>query len=123
MSNKSFYFTHDYYARTDLKMVALMMKLGQAGIGIYWCLIEMLYESDACLELNPEKLAFALHTTPELISSVINDFDLFVVGKNDRDKGTFTSKSVRERIAIRFAKGEQAKAAAKKGWEIRNAEK
>jgi hypothetical protein len=112
MSNKSFYFSHDYYARADIKMVALMMKLGMEGIGVYWCLVEMLYESNAYLEFDPDKLAFNLHTTPALISSVINDFDLFeMVGT------TFTSKSVRERIAIRYHKGEQAKKSANKRWD------
>ena len=40
---KMYYFQHDYNARNDPKLQALIVEMGVAGIGIYWCLVEMLF--------------------------------------------------------------------------------
>ena len=44
MAKESFYFSHDYGSRNDPKLVKVLMKLKQEGKGVYWDLIEMLYE-------------------------------------------------------------------------------
>lgn len=60
------YFSHDYNARSDPKLRKLLMKEGIEGIGVYWCIIEMLYEQEGILPLSEcEAIAFELHTQCE----------------------------------------------------------
>ena len=59
---EAFYFTHDYNARNDVKMQEMMMDMGCEGIGIYWCIVEMLYENGGKLPLAYTKnIAWSLH--------------------------------------------------------------
>ena len=108
MTKKTFYFSHDYGARNDPKLIQVTMKLGQAGKGIFWDLIEIMYEQGGYLILSQcECYAFALHTDSELIRSLINDFDLF---KNDGER--FWSESVLRRLEIRKEKSDKARISA-----------
>jgi len=43
-SKESFYFSHDYNAITDPKMMMILKKEGLAGIGLFWILIELLHQ-------------------------------------------------------------------------------
>ena len=43
---KTEYFSHDYKARHDDKLIRVFMRHGLSGIGAYWCIIEMLYALD-----------------------------------------------------------------------------
>ena len=45
MSKDAFYFSHDGNARNDDKMIAVRMKYGMEGYGIYFAIIERLRES------------------------------------------------------------------------------
>lgn len=46
------YFRHDYSARNDTKLIRIKRKYGFEGIGIYWCLVEMLYENKGEITLD-----------------------------------------------------------------------
>ena len=48
------YFSHDYHARDDIKLKKLRMSMKMEGIGIYWCIIEFLYENDGYLTLDDD---------------------------------------------------------------------
>lgn len=107
-----FYFSHDYSARNDPKLVKVLMKLGQAGKGVYWDLVEMLFEQSGYLMLSEcSSYAFALHTDEQCITSLINDFDLF---QNDGTR--FWSDSVLRRISERSERAKKAKESADKRW-------
>ena len=41
---ETFYFSHDYNANQDPKIMALLTKCGLSGVGIYWILIELLHQ-------------------------------------------------------------------------------
>jgi hypothetical protein len=41
----SFFFSHDYHARNDEKVLTLRAEHGMKGYGTYWALVEMLYEA------------------------------------------------------------------------------
>ena len=43
MKADTFYFSHDYHARTDPKCSALIKEHGMSGYGLYWSLIEMIH--------------------------------------------------------------------------------
>ena len=45
MNNKSFYFSHDYNAAYDEKILYLRSKYGMESYGLYWYFIELLHQS------------------------------------------------------------------------------
>ncbi len=108
----TFYFSHDFGARNDPKLLSLMVSHGVAGIGIFWCIIEQLYEQGGILPLSACKsIAFALHVDEEVVDDVVMNHDLFV---NDGD--SFWSESVNARLERRKDIAEKRKAAAEKRW-------
>ena len=40
MKKDTFYFSHDYNAHNDVKILFMRQQLGMEGYGIYWFLIE-----------------------------------------------------------------------------------
>lgn len=109
----TFYFQHDYNARTDPKLQDVLIEHGAAGLGVFWCVVEQLYEQGGHLPLKSCKsIAFALHVDVAMVESVVNDFDLFT---NDGEK--FWSKSVITRLGKRADISEKRKAAAIKRWQ------
>ena len=107
----TFYFSHDYNARNDIKIKRLIQKHGMAGYGLYWAIIEDLYQNANALPTDYETIAFDLRSDIDSIRSIVNDFDLFVV-KDD----IFGSLSVERRIEERSAKSEKARKSAYERW-------
>lgn len=88
------YFSHDFNARNDIKLKKVNMELGMNGIGLYWCIIECLYENNGYLELDQiDLLAYELRVEKKLIDDLINNYDLF-----RKNKKSFYSKSVLQRL-------------------------
>ena len=113
------YFSHDYNARNDKKLVKLAMKHGVAGIGIYWCIVEMLYEEGGYLDVSEyERITFELRTDYETVTSVMQDFELFIIAEKK-----FYSPSILERLKERSKKSENARKAVAKRWAKRKANK
>ena len=111
MSKDTFYFSHDYNARSDDKIRALIRKHGMLGYGLFWAIIEDLYNNTNVLRLDYEGIAYELRTNYEIIFSVINDFDLFVF-----EGETFGSLSVQNRLEQRKNKSEKARESVLKRW-------
>lgn len=109
--NNTFYFSHDYNARHDPKLIKLQMKHGMAGLGVFWCLLEMLYEQNGELETDYDIIAFEMRSHSDLIKSVVQDFDLFVISDN-----IFYSRGVKQRLAELATKSQKAKESAEKRW-------
>jgi hypothetical protein len=106
------YFSHDYNARNDRKLTNLAMIRKMEGIGVYWCILEMMYENDGILPTEYARIAFELRTDNDLIKSVVNDFELFII-----DGDTFYSESVNSRLKIRTDKSVQARENVQKRWD------
>lgn len=114
---ETFYFSHDYNARNDPRLIRLAAKHGMAGLGIYWCIIEMLYEQAGYLPLiDIESIAYDLHSECERIANVLQNFDLF---KFSEDK--FYSESVLKRLEKRKDKSDKARQSANNRWGDANA--
>jgi hypothetical protein len=109
--DNAFYFSHDYNARNDEKIKRLLMKHGLEGYGLYWAIIEDLYNNANALRTDYESIAFDMRCSDELVKSVINNFNLFVV-----EDGFFGSLSVGRRLDERFNKSIKAKESANKRW-------
>lgn len=113
--DNTFYFSHDYNARTDEKIKRLLVKHSMLGYGVYWAIVENLYNNTNVLQLDYDSISYELHTDIEVIKSVINDFGLFVIIENG-----FSSNSVQRRIDERNAKSIKAKESINKRWNNTN---
>jgi len=107
----TFYFSHDYNARTDPKIKRLMAKHGMTGYGIYWAIIEDLYNNANALQTDCESIAYDLRVDSEIIKSIIFDFDLFKI-----DGEIFSSLSIQRRLDDRNEKSEKARKSAEYRW-------
>lgn len=110
----AYYFEHDDNARRDPKMIRLRRIKGMRGIGIYWCLIEIMHEQEGFIK-NEEisSIAFELQEDENNVLSVLKEFELFVIQQygfgNTRvsesiEKRHENSKRARNNIAKRWKK-------------------
>lgn len=97
MPLENLYFRHEYNARNDPKLVKIKMKLGVEGIGIYWCLIEYLYEQKGFLSVEDiETFAYNERIDEEKVHQVIE------LAKFQYDKNMgYYSNGVLDRIVKR----------------------
>lgn len=112
MYKSAFYFSHDYYARMDGKMVKLAMKHGMAGIGVYWCIVEMLYEESGYMPREYERISFELRTDTNVVQDIVEESKLF-----EFDDENFWSKSVLARLQERCDKSEKARKSIQARWD------
>lgn len=109
--DNTFYFSHDYNARSDNKIKRLILKYGMNGYGIFWSLVEDLYNNANALPLEYDVIAFDLRADEDTIKSIINDFDLFIISN-----GFFSSESVQRRLEDRQLKSSKARKSAFDRW-------
>jgi len=88
------------------------MKHGMAGIGAYWCIVEMLYEEAGYLPLEYDSISYELRIDTNVIQSIIEDFDLFKM-----DEEEFWSESALERLRKRCEKSDKARNSIQKRWD------
>lgn len=111
MSKDTYYFSHDYNARHDRKVKNLLSKLGVTGYGIFWSIIEDLYNNTNVLRLDYDSISYDLRCDKKKVISVINDFELFVI-----DGEFFSSLSVKKRLDGRNEKSAKARESVLKRW-------
>jgi len=112
MAKDTFYFSHDYNARNDFKILFLRQQLGMEGYGIYWFLIESLAESGGRLPLKIiPVMAMQMQVTEVKVSAVINNFDLFEVAENE-----FFSTRLLNHLDKRKLLSEKGKKGAENRW-------
>jgi uncharacterized protein YdaU (DUF1376 family) len=95
------YFSHDYNATLDPKIIALLGDYGAVGYGIYWRIIEMLHsENEHKLPLKEyiiraiaKQMSTSVEQTSAFINDCINVYELFI-----EEDGNFYSKRVLENI-------------------------
>jgi hypothetical protein len=111
LKKETFYFSHDYTARSDEKIKNLIYDFGYQGYGIYWSLIEELYQNANALQTNYKRIAFDMRVDEKIIKSIIENFDLFIV-----ENEFFGSLSVQRRLDMRNDKSTKARESAQKRW-------
>lgn len=115
---KSLYFQHDYNARNDPKLQDVLIDHGVAGLGLFWCIVEQLYEQDGTLALKSCKsIAYALHAKVAMVESIVKDYGLF-----GNDGENFWSDSILRRLARSKNIAAQRKAAALVRWKAEHEE-
>ena len=108
----TFYFSHDYSSRSDEKIKLLVRRHGMLGYGCFWSIIEDLYQNANALRTDYDGIAYDLRIGPDVIKSVITEFDLFVI-----DGEMFGSLSVERRLNERNTKSIKARESANYRWE------
>lgn len=111
MNKETFYFSHDYNSRNDVKIKKLLSKHGLLGYGIFWAIIEELYNNTNVLPLDYDTISYDLRIDKSVLISVINDYDLFVF-----DGDTFGSLSVERRLKERDERSHKARQSVLKRW-------
>ncbi|HAY3545112.1 TPA: DUF4373 domain-containing protein [Elizabethkingia anophelis] len=118
MSNKeAYYFSHDSNARQDEKVIALRMKHGWEGYGLYWALIEKLRECRNYMSVcDYNVIAYDLRTDSAKIKSIIEDFRLFAFTDIENVGKCFYSESLKSRMDVKDSKSEKARELAALRW-------
>ena len=108
----SYYFPHDYHARHDPKLEKIRMTMGCEGIGIFWCLVEMLYEENGYLSFSDlEVYAKSLNAEHDQILKVIEGYGLFQI-----QDGKFYSETLLQRLEHLTIKKQKARESAGHRW-------
>lgn len=96
MAKEAYYFSHDCNARNDEKILAIRMRHGAEGYGIYFMLIERLREATDYTSVKDYNIiAFDLRVSAEKVKSIIEEFGLFGFTE---DKKYFFSNSLNRRM-------------------------
>lgn len=117
MAKKTNYFSHDSNSRNDEKLLAVRMRLGAEGYGIYFMLLERLREEADYMSVKDyNMIAFDLRVDSKAIKSVVEDFGLFVFTDDGK---YFYSESFNRRMQIKDESARKRSEAGKKGMEKR----
>jgi hypothetical protein len=112
MKNKSYYFSHDYNAANDTKVLFLRHQLGMEGYGIYWFIIERLADAGGKLPIDLiPVLAMQMQSTDIKVKGVIMQFDLFRI-----DEGEFWSERLNDHLGLRAKLSQSGKNGAINRW-------
>lgn len=116
------YFSHDANARNSDKLLAVRIKHGAEGYGIYFMILERLREeSDYTSSINYDVMAYDFRVDSEKIRSIVEDFGLF---EFNEDGSRFYSPDFNERMDMKDKNAEKlsraATVAANKRWSKKN---
>lgn len=113
MKKDTFYFSHDYNANSDTKILFLRQQLGMEGYGIYWYLIEALAQAGGYLPYKiAPVLAMQMQVTEAKVIAVIDKFDLFT-----QQEQSFFSERLNLHLSLRATLSEKGRVGASKRWE------
>lgn len=80
MKKNAYYFSHDFNANSDVKILFMRQQLGMEGYGIYWFLVESLADAGGYLPLKIVPVLAMQMQVPEVkVTGVICQFDLFKI--------------------------------------------
>lgn len=117
MIKKTNYFSHDSNARNDEKLLAVRMRHGVGGYGVYFMILERLREeSDYMSVKDYNLLAFDFRVSSEIVKSVVEDFGLFYITEDGKK---FFSESFLGRMKSKDEEKYRRSIAGKKGMESR----
>lgn len=89
-------FKHSTSERNKTNVLKLRMKHGAAGYGIYMMILERLAGDPIGRQpLNYDILAYEFQESKELIRSVVEDFDLFII---DLDRDSFAHEEINRQL-------------------------
>ncbi len=98
------WFKHDFYTSNNNKIVRLDYKYPIVGYGIFFRIVELLYQNNGCIEYDLPFLSYYLNYDVDVIKSVLNDFSLFVI-----EDGAIMNERVTEGLIEITSKSEKAR--------------
>lgn len=108
------YFSHDYNARNDIKLQTLIYDFGMRGVGIYWSLIEILYENKGVIDRTSiDSFCYFFHEEKSDVMKILRDYNLF-----ESDGDLFWSSTANKRLEKRKQVSESRKKASQKRWGV-----
>lgn len=117
MSKEAYYFSHDCNARNDEKILAVRMRHGAEGYGIYFMIIERLRESSNYMSVKDYNIiAFDLRVEAKKVKEIVEDFGLFEFSE---DQKYFYSPSLNNRMKQSDERRKKLSEAGKKGAKIK----
>jgi len=117
MKKDTYYFSHDYNAASDYKILYLRQQLGMEGYGIFWYLIEQLAQAGGKLPIKIiPVLAMQMQVTEAKVAAVINSFELFSICNDE-----FESDRLNRHLTERNSFSEFGKKGALTRWKNRGA--
>ncbi len=108
---KKHWFKHDFYTCMDQKMQRLDFKYPVVGYGIFFKVIELLYQNDGKMEYDLDFISFNVNYDKKAVDSVLKDFDLFTI----QDEVLYNNR-VLESIKEITEKSEKARASANRRY-------
>ena len=109
---KSLYFSHDYTASDDVKMLYLRQSLGMEGVGIFWYVIERLAQAGGYLPIKIiPVLSMQMQVTEPKVQAVITGYELFEIKEDN-----FCSNRLLISLGMREQLQEAGKRGAAKRW-------
>ena len=80
MKKDTYYFSHDYNAHNDTKILYMRQDLGMEGYGMYWFLVEALADSGGILPLRIlPVLAKQMDVSLAKVETIVNSYELFQI--------------------------------------------
>lgn len=120
MSKDSFYFSHDYNARNDEKILELRSTYGAEGYGVFWMMVETMAENKNAgmnrLLVGGLSLSYGI---PKDKLCLILEFCISV-GLFYEDDGVIFSKRLQVHRELRLERSEAGKLGAEKRWHSHN---
>ena len=114
---KKLFFKHEIGARYDLKVQNLIAEYGIAGFGLYWYIVEMMYDNEGYLPREQYKsIAFALHTDANLVSNVLQS-ELFCYSE---EKDSYYSERIIKELSHMQDVSEQRRNSVNSRWKKYN---
>lgn len=110
--DKSLYFSHDYTASDDVKILFLRQSLGMEGVGIFWYIIERMAQAGGVLPFKIiPVLSMQMQVTENKVQGVVRNFELF-----ELDEDSFFSRRLTQTINLRKTLQEAGAKGAAKRW-------
>ncbi|MDR1089678.1 MAG: DUF4373 domain-containing protein [Prevotella sp.] len=117
MKNAGYFFSHDFNARNDEKLISIRLKHGMEGYGVYFAILERLGESSQYIHvIDYNIISYDLRVSNSLVKSIIEDFGLFEFTEDGKH---FYSVRFSERMKPLDNMREQRSQAGKKSAEKR----
>lgn len=120
MELQKHYLRHDYHARNDKDIIPLIIKYGYEGYGLFWGIVEILYENGGYFPEDYVSLAYSMGIgDPSKIKDIVTNYDLFYINED----GNIASKSIDRRLEEIYDFKKKCSLAGKRSAEVRSAQR
>lgn len=121
-SSEMLWFRHDASARVDIKLQKLIAKYGCEGYGMFWVLLEILYENNGSIENDDDSMNIISFQSNSKIDATEFVKYCIKIGLFELTENSISNKRIQEFFTERNNISNTKKAAANKRWSKDNTE-